>query len=70
MDLLEVLGYTMDMQMELDSVKDKVAGLQEQLNSERMVVAELRNALGQTKLELETTLKAQHKHLKDLEAVR
>uniref|UniRef100_A0A670ZJ63 A-kinase anchoring protein 9 n=1 Tax=Pseudonaja textilis TaxID=8673 RepID=A0A670ZJ63_PSETE len=47
-----------------------IAELQEQLSSERMMVAELKNELEQTKLELETTLKAQHKHLRDLEAIR
>ncbi|XP_061443901.1 A-kinase anchor protein 9 isoform X4 [Rhineura floridana] len=66
----ELFGYNMEMQMELNNIKDKAAELQEQLNSERMVVAELKNELGQTKLELETTLKAQHKHLRDLEALR
>ncbi|XP_044281047.1 A-kinase anchor protein 9 isoform X3 [Varanus komodoensis] len=66
----ELLGYNMDIQMELSSTKDRAAELQELLNSERMVIVELRNELGQTKLELETTLKAQHKHLRDLEAIR
>ncbi|XP_048366810.1 A-kinase anchor protein 9 isoform X3 [Sphaerodactylus townsendi] len=66
----ELLGCNMGMQMELNSAKDKAAELQEQLNSERMMVAELKNGLGQAKLELETTLKAQHKHLRDLEAIR
>ncbi|XP_062982917.1 A-kinase anchor protein 9 isoform X3 [Elgaria multicarinata webbii] len=66
----ELLGYNLEMQMELSSTKDRVAELQEQLNSERMVIVELKNELGQTKLELETTLKAQHKHLRDLEAIR
>ncbi|XP_058035562.1 A-kinase anchor protein 9 isoform X4 [Ahaetulla prasina] len=66
----ELLGYNMEMQIELKNIKDRTAELQEQLNSERMVVAELKNELGQTKLELETTLKAQHKHLRDLEAIR
>lgn len=60
----------MEMQIELKNTKDRTAELQEQLSSERMVVAELKNELGQTKLELETTLKAQHKHLRDLEAIR
>lgn len=32
--------------------------------------AELKNELAQAKLELETTLKAQHKHFKDLETIR
>nr|XP_034985617.1 A-kinase anchor protein 9 isoform X11 [Zootoca vivipara] len=66
----ELLGYNMEVQMELNNIKDKAAEVQEQLNSERVVVAELKNELGQTKLELETTLKAQHKHLRDLEAIR
>ncbi|XP_060638257.2 A-kinase anchor protein 9 isoform X2 [Anolis sagrei] len=66
----DLLGQNMEMQMELSSTKDKAAELQEQVNSERMMVAELKNELGQTKLELETTLKAQHKHLRDLEAIR
>lgn len=56
--------------MELSSVKDRAAELQEQLGSEKMVAAELQSELAQTKLELETTLKAQHKHLKELEAFR
>lgn len=60
----------MEMQIELKNTKDRIAELQEQLSSERMVIAELKNELGQTKLELETTLKAQHKHLRDLEAIR
>uniref|UniRef100_A0A670JKF4 A-kinase anchoring protein 9 n=1 Tax=Podarcis muralis TaxID=64176 RepID=A0A670JKF4_PODMU len=66
----ELLGYNMEVQMELSNIKDKAAEVQEQLNSERVMVAELKNELGQTKLELETTLKAQHKHLRDLEAIR
>ncbi|NXI66514.1 AKAP9 protein, partial [Anseranas semipalmata] len=60
----------MEMQVELRSVKDRAAELQEQLNSERMMGAELKNELAQAKLELETTLKAQHKHFKDLETIR
>ncbi|KAM5203528.1 A-kinase anchor protein 9 isoform 5-T5 [Hipposideros larvatus] len=60
----------LEMQVELSSVKDRATELQEQLNSEKMVVAELKSELAQTKLELETTLKAQHKHLKELEAFR
>lgn len=64
------MGYNMEMQIEFSNTKDKAGELLEQLNSERMVVAELKNELGQTKLELETTLKAQHKHLRDLEAIR
>lgn len=56
--------------MELSSARGRATEPQEQLSSEDMVVAELKSELAQTKLELETTLKAQHKHLKDLEAVR
>ncbi|NWX97054.1 AKAP9 protein, partial [Nothoprocta ornata] len=74
----EMLEYNMqqrqsqilEMQVELRSVKDRAAELQEQLNSERVMGAELKNELAQAKLELETTLKAQHKHFKDLEAIR
>ncbi|XP_055276380.1 A-kinase anchor protein 9 isoform X4 [Moschus berezovskii] len=60
----------LEMQVELGSMKDRAAELQEQLSSEKVVVAELKSELAQTKLELETTLKAQHKHLKELEAFR
>lgn len=60
----------LEMQVELRSMKDRAAELQEQLNSERMMGAELKNELAQAKLELEATLKAQHKHFKDLEAIR
>ncbi|NXY44362.1 AKAP9 protein, partial [Ceuthmochares aereus] len=74
----EMLEYNMqqkqsqilEMQVELRSMKDRAAELQEQLNSERMMGAELKNELAQAKLELETTLKAQHKHFRDLETIR
>ncbi|NWX29751.1 AKAP9 protein, partial [Notiomystis cincta] len=74
----EMLEYNMqqkqlqilEMQVELRSVKDRAAELQEQLNSERMMGTELKNELAQAKLELEATLKAQHKHFKDLETIR
>lgn len=75
---LEMLEYNMqqkqlqilEMQVELRSMKDRAAELQEQLNAERMMGAELKNELAQAKLELEATLKAQHKHFKDLETIR
>ncbi|VTJ76309.1 Hypothetical predicted protein [Marmota monax] len=75
---LELLEYTMqqkqsqilEMQVELSNMKDKASELQEHLSSDKMVVAELKNEIAQTELELETTLKAQHKHLKELEAFR
>ncbi|NXB72818.1 AKAP9 protein, partial [Donacobius atricapilla] len=74
----EMLEYNMqqkqlqilEMQVELRNMKDRAAELQEQLNSERMMGTELKNELAQAKLELEATLKAQHKHFKDLETIR
>ncbi len=36
----------------------------------RLLVEELKAELSQTKLELETTLKAQHKHIKELDTLR
>ena len=54
----------LEVQVELGSVKDRATELQEQLSSEKMVVSELKSELARTKLELEATLKAQHKHLK------
>ncbi|XP_053464452.1 A-kinase anchor protein 9 isoform X3 [Nycticebus coucang] len=62
--------HVLEMQRELSSAKDRATELQEQLGAEKMVAAELKSELAQTKLELETTLKAQHKHLKELEAFR
>ncbi|KAL2080293.1 hypothetical protein ACEWY4_024086 [Coilia grayii] len=46
--------------------------LQEQqaLRVEQQLLEEIKSELAQTKLELETTLKAQHKHLKELDALR
>lgn len=38
--------------------------------SDRLLAEELKVELSQTKLELETTLKAQHKHLKELDTLR
>ncbi|NXJ67517.1 AKAP9 protein, partial [Rostratula benghalensis] len=69
-DIQQKQSQILEMQVELRSMKDRAAELQEQLNSERMVGAELKNELAQAKLELETTLKAQHKHFKDLETIR
>ncbi|XP_060230035.1 A-kinase anchor protein 9 isoform X3 [Meriones unguiculatus] len=60
----------LEIQGELSSLKDRAAELQDQLSSEKMVVLELKSELAQTKLELGTTLKAQHKRLKELEAFR
>ncbi|XP_044534846.1 A-kinase anchor protein 9 [Gracilinanus agilis] len=60
----------LEMQVELSTLKERAAELQDQLNAERMRAAELQDGRTQAKLELETTLKAQHKHLKELEAFR
>ncbi|XP_028256635.1 A-kinase anchor protein 9 isoform X2 [Parambassis ranga] len=38
--------------------------------ADRLLVEELKGELAQTKLELETTLKAQHKHIKELDMLR
>ena len=38
--------------------------------TDRLLVEELKSELSQTKLELETTLKTQHKHLKELDTLR
>uniref|UniRef100_A0AAY4CGH9 Pericentrin/AKAP-450 centrosomal targeting domain-containing protein n=1 Tax=Denticeps clupeoides TaxID=299321 RepID=A0AAY4CGH9_9TELE len=39
-------------------------------SSDQLLLEDLKSELSQTKLELETTLKAQHKHLKELETLR
>ncbi|XP_034776752.2 A-kinase anchor protein 9-like isoform X7 [Acipenser ruthenus] len=57
-------------ELEVNRVKESGNELKDRFHSEKMVIAELKNELAQTKLELETTLKAQHKHLKELEALR
>lgn len=45
-------------------------GRERVLESDRLLMEELKGELSQTKLELETTLKAQHKHLKELDTLR
>lgn len=40
------------------------------VQADRLLVEDLKAELSQTKLELETTLKAQHKHLKELDTLR
>lgn len=42
----------------------------EALEADRLLLEELKGELSQTKLELETTLKVQHKHLKELDTLR
>lgn len=60
----------LEVQGQHDGMTDRMAELQEQLSSERMVVSGLKNELSRIQLELETTLKAQHEHLKELEVFR
>ncbi|XP_066571546.1 A-kinase anchor protein 9 isoform X3 [Amia ocellicauda] len=57
-------------QAALDPATGGAAEPQDALHSERVMLTELRNELAQTRLELESTLRAQHKHLKELEALR
>lgn len=46
------------------------AGADGAADGDKLLVEELKGELSQTKLELETTLKAQHKHLKELDTLR
>ncbi|KAJ8273386.1 hypothetical protein GJAV_G00101030 [Gymnothorax javanicus] len=58
---------------EQQPVLEKHAGVSlnpDALHSERMLLDELKAELAQTKLELESTLKAQHKHLTALDTLR
>ncbi|XP_041421820.1 A-kinase anchor protein 9 isoform X2 [Xenopus laevis] len=59
-----------DLHLQLNRISVKSSELEEQLNSERHVVAEVKNELAQTKIELESTLSLQHKHFKELESLR
>ncbi|XP_018124649.1 A-kinase anchor protein 9 isoform X4 [Xenopus laevis] len=59
-----------DMHLQLNRMSVKSCELEEQLNSERHLVAEVKNELAQTKIELESTLSLQHKHFKELESLR
>ncbi|XP_062900185.1 A-kinase anchor protein 9 isoform X2 [Mobula hypostoma] len=69
-NLKQKQAQILTLQMELNTLKAKGPEFQDHLNSEKMLLAELKNELSQTKLELETTLKAQHKHFKELEMLR
>ncbi|XP_066441383.1 A-kinase anchor protein 9 isoform X2 [Eleutherodactylus coqui] len=59
-----------EIHLQLNSMKVKASELQEQLGSERLLSAEIKNELALTKMELESTLKLQHKHFKELESLR
>ncbi|XP_059828252.1 A-kinase anchor protein 9 isoform X2 [Hypanus sabinus] len=69
-NLKQKQAQILTLQMELTTLKAQGPEFQDHLNSEKMLLAELKNELSQTKLELETTLKAQHKHFKELEMLR
>jgi len=45
-------------------------GADGEAEADRLLAEELKVELSQTKLELETTLKTQHKHLKELDTLR
>ncbi|XP_075127862.1 A-kinase anchor protein 9 [Leptodactylus fuscus] len=59
-----------EMHLQLNNMKASASELQEQLGSERLLSAEIKNELALTKMELESTLKLQHKHFKELESLR
>ncbi|XP_069815551.1 A-kinase anchor protein 9 isoform X2 [Dendropsophus ebraccatus] len=59
-----------EMHLQLNSMKVNAGELQEQLGSERLLSAEVKSELALTKMELESTLKLQHKHFKELESLR
>ncbi|XP_068567205.1 A-kinase anchor protein 9 isoform X2 [Cebidichthys violaceus] len=52
------------------SVKEQGGGADGAAEAGRLLAEELKSELSQTQLELETTLKAQHKHLKELDTLR
>ncbi|XP_054461660.1 A-kinase anchor protein 9 isoform X3 [Anoplopoma fimbria] len=52
------------------SAKEQGGGADGAAEADRLLVEELKSELSQTQLELETTLKAQHKHLKELDTLR
>lgn len=55
---------------EVGGSKAQSTELHEQLHSERLLIAELKTKLAQTTLELDSALKLQHKHFKELELLR
>ncbi|XP_062414443.1 A-kinase anchor protein 9 isoform X2 [Pungitius pungitius] len=52
------------------SVKEQGGGADGAAEADMLLVEELKSELSQTQLELETTLQAQHKHLKDFDTLR
>ncbi|XP_075067933.1 A-kinase anchor protein 9 isoform X2 [Mixophyes fleayi] len=63
-------AHSKEIYLQLNSITTKANELQEQLESERLFSAEIKNQLALTKMELESALKLQHKHFKELESVR
>ncbi|XP_056375007.1 A-kinase anchor protein 9 isoform X2 [Hyla sarda] len=59
-----------EMHLQLHSMKANAGELQDQLSSERLLSEEIKNELALTKMELESTVKLQHKHFKELESLR
>ncbi|XP_045077909.1 A-kinase anchor protein 9-like isoform X2 [Coregonus clupeaformis] len=62
-----------EQQRERGAPQSGLSGVQETptlQQADRALLEELKGELAQTKLELETTLKAQHKHLKELDTIR
>ncbi|XP_072268937.1 A-kinase anchor protein 9 isoform X4 [Pyxicephalus adspersus] len=66
----EQASHSQELHMHLSSMKEKAGELQEQLGSERLLAAEIKNELALTKMELESNIKLQHKHFKELESLR
>ncbi|XP_018413101.1 PREDICTED: A-kinase anchor protein 9-like [Nanorana parkeri] len=66
----EQASHSQELHMQIMSMKAKAGELQEQLGSERVLAAEIKNELALTKMELESNLKLQHKHFKELESLR
>ncbi|KAM5158336.1 A-kinase anchor protein 9 [Mantella aurantiaca] len=66
----EQASHSQELHMQLRSLQSKAGELQEQLGSERLLAAEIKNELALTKMELESNLQLQHKHFKELETLR
>lgn len=67
---LERINQTQPSECSLRELRDGSGGADGAAPGDRLLVEELKGELSQTKLELETTLKAQHKHLKELDTLR
>ncbi|KAM9308110.1 LOW QUALITY PROTEIN: A-kinase anchor protein 9 [Gastrophryne carolinensis] len=63
-------SHFQELHMQLNSMNTTASELQEQLGSERILSAEIKNELALTKMELESNLKLQQKHFNELEMLR